>query len=61
LPDPSTKNGAADAIWLDPDASPDELRALLIPYPNERLEVLAVGSWVSNARNQGARCLELAC
>jgi putative SOS response-associated peptidase YedK len=52
---------SADAQWLDSDASPDELRALLIPYPNERLEAIEVGSWVSNVRNQGSRCLEPAC
>jgi putative SOS response-associated peptidase YedK len=49
---------ASDAAWLDPNATSDALEALLIPYPDERMEAVAVGSWVSSSRNEGVRCLE---
>jgi putative SOS response-associated peptidase YedK len=48
----------AEALWLDASASADSLRALFIPYASEGMESIAVGSWVSNARNEGPRCLE---
>jgi putative SOS response-associated peptidase YedK len=48
----------ADALWLDPHASADALRALFVPYTSEGMEAVPVGPWVSNARNEGPRCLE---
>jgi putative SOS response-associated peptidase YedK len=49
---------ASDAVWLDPTTPTDALQALLIPYPDERMEAIAVSSWVSNSRNEGERCLQ---
>jgi putative SOS response-associated peptidase YedK len=49
---------ASDAAWLDPTTPTDALQALLIPYPDERMEAIAVSSFVSNSRNQGERCLQ---
>jgi putative SOS response-associated peptidase YedK len=48
----------AFALWLDPTASADALRALFVPYASEGMEATPVGPWVSNARNEGPRCLE---
>jgi putative SOS response-associated peptidase YedK len=48
----------ADELWLDPGSSPDALRALLVPYPDEKMEAFAVNDWVSNSRHEGKRCLE---
>jgi hypothetical protein len=33
---------------------------MLIPADGERMEVSAVNSWVSDARNQGPQCIEAA-
>jgi putative SOS response-associated peptidase YedK len=49
---------ASDGVWLDRSASADALRALFAPYASEGMEAIAVGPWVSNARNEGPRCLE---
>ncbi len=49
---------ASDGAWLDAHAPVDALRALFVPSPSERLEVIAVGPWVSSVRNQGPQCLE---
>jgi hypothetical protein len=38
--------------------SADVLRALSVPYASEGIEAVPVGPWVSNARNEGPRCLE---
>jgi putative SOS response-associated peptidase YedK len=48
----------ADSLWLDAHASADALRALFAPYASKEMEAIAVGLWVSNARNEGPRCLE---
>jgi putative SOS response-associated peptidase YedK len=48
----------ADELWLDPNASPDVLRSLLVPYPDAKMETFAVNDWVSNSRHEGKRCLE---
>jgi putative SOS response-associated peptidase YedK len=49
---------SAEALWLDAGAETASLHALLVPYPDAKLEVIPVNPWVSNARNQGPRCLE---
>ena len=51
---------ASDGVWLDLNASANALRTLFVPYASEGMEAIAVGPWVSNARNEGPRCLELA-
>jgi putative SOS response-associated peptidase YedK len=46
------------ALWLDPQhQQTDDLVPLLVPYPDERLIVSPVSSWVSDARHEGERCL----
>ena len=49
---------ASEGVWLDQRSSADALRALFVPFASERMEASPVGPWVSNARNQGPRCLE---
>jgi putative SOS response-associated peptidase YedK len=46
------------AAWLDPSTPPEELHALLKPYPDGELEAVPVGRHVGNPRNEGPRCLE---
>lgn len=48
----------AENVWLDPHASADELRSLLVPYASERMESIPVNGWVSNAKHEGPKCLE---
>jgi putative SOS response-associated peptidase YedK len=55
---PVILDSASEGAWLDPSASPDALRALFVPFASERMEAYAVSPWVSNARNQGERCIE---
>jgi putative SOS response-associated peptidase YedK len=55
---PVIMDPASDALWLDPGADAATLHALLVPYPGEKMEAFPVNTWVSNARNQGPRCLE---
>jgi putative SOS response-associated peptidase YedK len=45
------------AAWLDPTTPPDVLQALLRPFSAEGMEAVSVGSYVSNARNEGPQCL----
>jgi putative SOS response-associated peptidase YedK len=49
---------ASEGVWLDPVSSVDALRSLFVPFASERMEAYPVGAWVSNARNQGPKCLE---
>jgi putative SOS response-associated peptidase YedK len=44
--------------WLDPASEPSALQGLLRPYPAERMGAVAVGDYVSSARNEGPRCAE---
>jgi putative SOS response-associated peptidase YedK len=47
------------AAWLDHDVHDRTvLEALLVPVPDDRLVVTAVGPWVNSARHEGPRCLE---
>jgi putative SOS response-associated peptidase YedK len=55
---PVILDSASEDVWLDPRASADSLRSLFVPFPGERMEALPVSPWVSNARNEGPRCLE---
>jgi putative SOS response-associated peptidase YedK len=49
----------AYAAWLDPKGHPfAEVVPLLRAYPDDRLTYFPVGTYVSNARNQGPGCLE---
>jgi putative SOS response-associated peptidase YedK len=44
--------------WLDPNAQPKTLQALLRPYPAEEMDAYAVTTFVNNPKNQGPRCVE---
>jgi putative SOS response-associated peptidase YedK len=48
----------AENLWLDPRSPADALRSLFVPFASERMEAFPVSAWVSNARNQGPKCLE---
>jgi putative SOS response-associated peptidase YedK len=46
------------SIWLDPHLdNPADLLPLLTSYPDEKLTLYRVSSWVSNARHEGEKCL----
>jgi putative SOS response-associated peptidase YedK len=45
------------ATWLDPRTPAVQLHDLLRPYPEGEMAAAAVGRYVSNARNEGPRCL----
>jgi putative SOS response-associated peptidase YedK len=49
---------ADQAAWLDPDAAPQRLLALLRPCPDALLRAYAVGPRVGNARNEGPELME---
>jgi putative SOS response-associated peptidase YedK len=44
--------------WLDPRSAPDSLRELLVPFPGDQMDAYAVDPYVSNAKNQGPKCIE---
>ena len=46
--------------WLDPRAGMEDLLALLRPFRAEVMTTFQVSSYVSNARNQGPECLQVA-
>jgi putative SOS response-associated peptidase YedK len=45
-------------IWIDPRTPKERLQALLQPYPAGEMTTDPVSTYVSNARNEGPRCLE---
>jgi putative SOS response-associated peptidase YedK len=47
-----------EALWLEQTASADALRVLFVPFASDGIEAFPVNPWVSNARNEGPRCLE---
>lgn len=47
----------ARALWLDHDASPEVLQALLRPYPAEQMESFAVSPVVNSPAHEGPDCL----
>jgi putative SOS response-associated peptidase YedK len=44
--------------WLNPDAKGGALRALLRPYPSERMSMVAVGRHVNTPEHDDPRCIE---
>ena len=56
---PVILDAGGEALWLDQTATADALRSLFMPFPADQMEALPVNPWVSNARNEGPRCLEL--
>ncbi len=49
---------AAEAAWLDPESSLEELTSLLRPFPAAETVLRAVGPAVNDARYDGPECLE---
>ena len=49
---------AAEAAWLDPEGSTDELRTLLAPAPEEMLNTREVSDLVNNVREDGPALIE---
>jgi putative SOS response-associated peptidase YedK len=47
-----------ERLWLDSHAGTDALHALLVPYPDGRMEAFPVGKWVGDPRHEGPRCVE---
>ena len=45
------------ARWLDPDAEPEDLRDLLVPFPAELMEAWPVAVRVRNTRNDDERLI----
>ncbi len=43
--------------WVDPKTPSEQLHSLLRPYTSGLMEAVPVGSYVSNARNEGPQCL----
>jgi putative SOS response-associated peptidase YedK len=50
---PVILDAAVEAAWLDPDADPEDLRALLVPARDEVLALREVGDLVNSVRNDG--------
>lgn len=48
---------ASDSVWLDPRSSADALRSLFVPFGSERMEAIAVSSWVSDPKHEGPKCV----
>jgi putative SOS response-associated peptidase YedK len=48
----------AETVWLDRGRHTDELRALLQPYPSERMEAYPVSPIVGNVKNETKECIE---
>jgi putative SOS response-associated peptidase YedK len=44
--------------WLAADTSVEELRALLKPYPAERMRAIAINRRVNNVKNDDEACIE---
>jgi putative SOS response-associated peptidase YedK len=49
---------AARGTWLDPEADPAALAALLRPYPGDDLEAWSVSTLVNSPRNDLEACIE---
>ena len=45
-------------LWLDPAASVDELRALLRPFPAERMHAYEVSRTVNSVKNDTEECIQ---
>jgi putative SOS response-associated peptidase YedK len=48
----------AEEQWLDPRSTPGSLGVLLVPFAADQMGAFPVNPYVSNPRNEGARCLE---
>ena len=55
---PVILDSASESTWLDPRSSANALRSLFVSFASERMEAYPLSSFVSNARNQGPKCLE---
>ncbi len=55
---PVVLDPALEAAWLDPDAEPEELLALLAPPPDDLLVAREVPDLVNDVRNDGPELIE---
>jgi putative SOS response-associated peptidase YedK len=46
-------------VWLNPESPPDELKSLLVPFPDE-LEAFPVSTHVNSPKNDNPACIEKA-
>ena len=46
------------AAWLDPEASPAELKSLMVGYDSEDLEMYPVSRYVNDPANDSAECIQ---
>jgi putative SOS response-associated peptidase YedK len=49
---------SGENVWLDPRAATEDLQSLMVPFPAGRMDAYAVSAWMSNAKNEGPRCIE---
>jgi putative SOS response-associated peptidase YedK len=57
---PVILNPRARTAWLDPDATDDDLRRLLVPYPADAMVRIRVSTIVNSPRHDDSRCIEAA-
>ena len=55
---PVILNHADESKWLDHQAPPDEVKSLLVPCAEDRLEAYEVSKIVNAPRNNSAECIE---
>ena len=48
------------SAWLDPKTSAEELKAMLVPYPAEEMEAVAVSKMVNSPKNDAPELLNSA-
>jgi putative SOS response-associated peptidase YedK len=44
--------------WLNPDSDPEQLKQLLLPYPNELVDSWRVSKLVNYNRNEGPELIQ---
>jgi putative SOS response-associated peptidase YedK len=54
---PAILDEAGRSVWLDPEASPADLQALLLPCPDDELEAYAVSPLVNSPHNDVPACI----
>jgi putative SOS response-associated peptidase YedK len=48
----------AERYWLDPDADPDQLQQLLLPYPTHLMRAYPISTLVNSPRNDSAEIIK---
>ena len=48
-----------EGVWLDPDLKDlNKLKALLVPYPSEEMEMYEVSTIVNSPKNESPDCIK---